>query len=124
MKIERFTENSTNKTIYIVTDQGITYSDTLTYLLDNEESAFNLIANKVYSIFKNECEKEVLDENLLVLDECSDIDALIEHLNDSINEGILGDYESNLYYDRHIIENFVKLKPEISLRRAAKKYNL
>jgi hypothetical protein len=136
MKIERFNkinENNSNVVWIFTSYGGVNDYDTYNYVFDNENDAFNFMANKIYNIFQTEFEdsktsdkenQDKLDEALLILDECDNLDSMIEFLNDCIDDEYFEEYDEKLYIDKTTLDKNIQLDDWIELRRSAKKYNV
>ena len=85
------------------------------YMFDNDEDAFNFLANRVYKIYK-ENELDLND-----LNDCKDATDLIEKYEEEVRES---DLDHLIYYSPISISHTMKLDNWIELERAAKKYNL
>jgi hypothetical protein len=86
------------------------------YMFDNDEDAFNFLANRVYKIYK-ENELDLND-----LNDCKDATDLIEMYEGQVDEGSISYHL--IYYSSISISHSIKLDNWIELERAAKKYNL
>jgi hypothetical protein len=116
------------KTYWMIQDPGTGYYDDVTYLFDNESELFKFIMNRVYNIFKNNLDMnesdKSLEEYLSILDDCDDVEDLIEILNDAIDNTELGDYDTRLRLEITTLDENITLDKWIEERRTAKKYNL
>ena len=119
MKIKRFNINEQvePKRCHVFTDYSSEDAEQPDfYIFENEEAAFNYLANRLYPIYQD------YDLDLNILDECEDAVELIEQYEEDINDRTID--KQLIFYTPTSLSDYIKLQDWIKLRRDAKKYNL